>query len=167
MDPADPGATTTNLIPKSPTTTIDAGPLALACPLHQDELVATVSTSRTRTNPPREPKTTNRCSSRGTPIRRQRHHYEPQMVAVGTALRSGRDDLSTPPRAAPRADPSVRDYRTGLLPWVMAANRCSGQGCRIRGRGSHCSARRSIRSQLSRCFWLRRRSALSQCRMSR
>ena len=33
----------------------------------------------------------------------------------------------------PRADPSVRDYRTGLLPWVLAANRCSGQGCRIRG----------------------------------
>ncbi|MGB0091310.1 MAG: tyrosine-type recombinase/integrase, partial [Solirubrobacteraceae bacterium] len=42
-------------------------------------------------------------------------------VAVGTALRSGRDLRPHRPRAAPRADPSVRDYRTGLLPWVVAA----------------------------------------------
>jgi hypothetical protein len=31
-------------------------------------------------------------------------------------------------RAAPRADPSVRDYRTGLLPWVMAARDCLFRG---------------------------------------
>ena len=30
--------------------------------------------------------------------------------------------LRSPLRAAPRADPSVRDYRTGLLPWV-----CGGE----------------------------------------
>ncbi|MGB0096505.1 MAG: site-specific integrase, partial [Solirubrobacteraceae bacterium] len=34
-----------------------------------------------------------------------------QWVAVGTALRSGRDLRPHRPRAAPRADPSVRDYR--------------------------------------------------------
>jgi hypothetical protein len=37
-------------------------------------------------------------------------------VAVGTALRSGRDVRPHRLRAAPRADPSVRNYRTGLLP---------------------------------------------------
>ncbi len=86
-------------------------------------------------------------------------------VAVGTALRSGRDLRPHRPRAAPRADPSVRDYRTGLLPWVVAAKRCSGQGCRIWGRGSHRSARRLIRSQVSRSCWLRRRSVNSQFRV--
>jgi hypothetical protein len=36
-----------------------------------------------------------------------------------------------------------------LLPWVLASNRCSGQGCRMCGRGSHRSARRDIRSQFT------------------
>ena len=49
----------------------------------------------------------------------------------------------------------------------MAANRCSGHGCRIWGRGSHRSARRHIRSQVIMPRWLRRRSDQSQCRMSR
>jgi len=31
-------------------------------------------------------------------------------------------------RAAPRADPSVQHYRTGLLPWVRMSKRCSGHG---------------------------------------
>jgi site-specific recombinase XerD len=35
----------------------------------------------------------------------------------------------------------------GLLPWVLASNRSSGQGCRMCGRGSHRSARRDIRFQ--------------------
>ena len=91
--------------------------------------------------------------------------YADTLVAVGTALRSGRDLRPHRPRAAPRADPSVRDYRTGLLPWVVAAKRCSGQGCRIWGRGSHRSARRLIRSQVSRSCWLRRRSVNSQFRV--
>ena len=59
----------------------------------------------------------------------------------------------------PRADPSVRHYRTGLLPWVVAAKRISGNGCRMRVRGSHRVARRFIRFQVSRVRWLRRRSA--------
>jgi len=42
-------------------------------------------------------------------------------VAVGTGLR-------TWARPAPRTDPSERNYRTGLLPWVMAAKRSEGQG---------------------------------------
>ena len=36
-------------------------------------------------------------------------------------------------RAAPRTDPSVQNYRTGLLPRVVTSKRRSGQGCRIRG----------------------------------
>jgi hypothetical protein len=48
------------------------------------------------------------------------------VVAVGTALADG-----------PRTDPSVRDYRTGLLPQVLAAKRASGRdasrgGCYIK-----------------------------------
>lgn len=31
--------------------------------------------------------------------------------------------------AAPRADPSERNYRTGFLPWVPTLNRASGNGC--------------------------------------
>jgi len=42
-------------------------------------------------------------------------------VAVGTAL-------STWGRAAPRTDPSGRDYRTGLLPRVLTSKRWSGYG---------------------------------------
>src|SRR5713101_9920038 len=36
-------------------------------------------------------------------------------IPVGTALAGG-----------PRTDPSVRDYRTGLLPWVRTSNRSLG-----------------------------------------
>jgi hypothetical protein len=32
-------------------------------------------------------------------------------------------------RAAPRTDPRMRNYRTGLLPQVLAAKRTSGNGC--------------------------------------
>ena len=61
-------------------------------------------------------------------------------VAVGTALRT-----------APRADPSERNYRTGLLPRVRASNRTLGHGCLIRAWGSHRVARRSMRFQFRRC----------------
>jgi hypothetical protein len=57
------------------------------------------------------------------------------LVAVGTALAGG-----------PRTDPSVRDYRTGLLPQVLAAKRTSGKGCITRAGGSHRFVRRFIRS---------------------
>jgi hypothetical protein len=36
----------------------------------------------------------------------------------------------------PRTDPGERNYRTGLLPWVMTSNRQSGQGCRSFGLGN-------------------------------
>jgi hypothetical protein len=65
-------------------------------------------------------------------------------------------------RAAPRTDPSVRDYRTGLLPQVLAAKRTSGKGCITRGLGSHRFAIRFIRTQFNRARWLRRRSRLRQ-----
>ena len=78
------------------------------------------------------------------------------MIAVGTALASG----------PPHHNPSVRDYRTGLLPWILASNRASGKGCRTRAGGSHFVMRRSIRFQFSRVRWLRRRSALNQCRLT-
>ena len=73
------------------------------------------------------------------------------MVAVGTALTGG-----------PRTDPSVRDYRTGLLPRVRASKRTLGQGCVMRTGGSHRVARRFIRSQVRLVRWLRRRSARSE-----
>ena len=65
-------------------------------------------------------------------------------VAVGTSL-------STWGRLAPRADPSVQNYRTGLLPWVMASKRTLGHGCWILGFGTHRSANRFIRPQFIRC----------------
>jgi hypothetical protein len=46
-------------------------------------------------------------------------------VAVGTAI-----------ARRPRTDPSERNYRTGLSPWVMTLNRTSGSGCRMRADGS-------------------------------
>ena len=52
--------------------------------------------------------------------------------AAGVGARTG-SGLASPDGRTARADPSVRDYRTGLLPWVVAANRCSGQVWRIRG----------------------------------
>ena len=62
--------------------------------------------------------------------------------------------------AAPRADPSERNYRTGLLPWVRASKLATGQECVIGRNGSHRSRRRRIRCQVSRVRWLRRRSAM-------
>ncbi len=76
-------------------------------------------------------------------------------VAVGTAL-SG----------APRTDPSVQNYRTGLLPRVLASKRASGQACCIRGFGIHLSAKSRIRSHVSRFRWLRGRSACRQWRVT-
>src|ERR1700675_2106172 len=40
----------------------------------------------------------------------------------------------------------------------LTAKRMFGQGCRIRGLGSHSSASWAIRSHVVRSFWLRRRS---------
>jgi hypothetical protein len=76
-------------------------------------------------------------------------------VAVGTAFPQW-------VRAAPRTDPSVRRYRTGLLPRVRASKRCSGQGCEIGVRGSQRASSRRIRTHGSRRHWLRRRSARCQ-----
>ena len=44
----------------------------------------------------------------------------------------------------------------------LAANRCSGKGCLVTGLGIQRLARRPIRSQVSRVFWLRRRSEVYQ-----
>src|SRR5271165_489788 len=44
----------------------------------------------------------------------------------------------------------------------LAANRCSGNGCLVTGLGIQRLARRPIRSQVSRVFWLRRRSDVYQ-----
>lgn len=69
--------------------------------------------------------------------------------------------------AAPSTDPGVRDYRTGLLPRVMTARRSLGQGWQILAGGSQRSISRRIRSQVVRCFWLRRRSARSHSQPTR
>ena len=46
------------------------------------------------------------------------------------------------------------------------SKRASGNGCITRAGGSHRFARRFIRGQVSRVRWLRRRSALYQCRVT-
>jgi hypothetical protein len=65
---------------------------------------------------------------------------------------------------APRTDPSERNYRTGLLPWVRASKRRSGQGWAICRNGSHRFRKRCIRAHVSRVRWLRRRSDDRQSR---
>jgi hypothetical protein len=64
----------------------------------------------------------------------------PEPIAVGTALQ-----LS--PRAAPRTDPSERDYRTRLLPRVRTSKRFSGHGCVTRAGGIQRFARRLVLTQ--------------------
>ena len=44
----------------------------------------------------------------------------------------------------------------------LAANRCSGKGCLVTGLGIQRLAKRPFRSQVSRVFWLRRRSEVYQ-----
>ena len=88
-------------------------------------------------------------------IRAQRQPW----IAVGTGL-------SIQVRPAPRTDPSERNYRTGLLPWVLTSKRVSGQGCMMRTEGIQRSASCCIRCQVIRLRWLRRRSAWCQCRMT-
>ncbi len=51
---------------------------------------------------------------------------EPYAAAEGGRGRDGPWSLWT--RAAPRTDPSERDYRTGLLPRVLASKRSVGHG---------------------------------------
>ena len=48
----------------------------------------------------------------------------------------------------------------------VAAKRTSGNGCTMRVRGSQRITMRLIRAQVSRVFWLRRRSAWYQCRVT-
>ena len=60
----------------------------------------------------------------------------------------------------------MRNYRTGLLPQVLAAKRTSGKGCIARARGSHRFAIWFIRGQVTRVRWLRRRSAECQSRVT-
>ena len=48
------------------------------------------------------------------------------LIPVGTALAGG-----------PPTDPIVRDYRNGLLPWVLAAKATLGWGRTMRAGGSH------------------------------
>jgi hypothetical protein len=55
-------------------------------------------------------------------------------IAVGTVVASG------PPHRSQRAR-----QRTGLLSWVWASKRRLGQGCRMRGCGSHRASRSSMR----------------------
>ena len=43
--------------------------------------------------------------------------------------RRGRDGSRLSVWAAPRTDPSGRNYRTRLLPWVLTSKRSVGQGC--------------------------------------
>ncbi len=77
--------------------------------------------------------------------------------AVGTALFY---------RAAPRTDPSVRDYRTGLLPRVLASKRSKGQGCWTFGRGIHRSSNRALRAAVMWPRSLRRDNDCAQILMT-
>src|SRR5664279_2640429 len=82
-------------------------------------------------------------------------------ITVGQEIKAG---LCRGPGAAPRTDPSVRNYRTGLLPRVLAARATLGWGRTMRAEGNHVAAIRPYRAQVIRCRWLRRRSVSNQCR---
>jgi hypothetical protein len=69
-------------------------------------------------------------------------------------------------RAAPGGDPSVRITALGSYLGYVAAKRASGKGCITRTGGSHRLRIRTIRVQSVLVFWLRRRSAFSQYRVT-
>jgi hypothetical protein len=80
-------------------------------------------------------------------------------------LSRGRD---RPHGRPPAQIPACGTTALGSYLGCVAAKRASGNGCMMRTGGSHQVAIRSILSQVSRRpFWLRRRSALSQCRVTR
>ena len=56
------------------------------------------------------------------------------------------------PSGRPRADPSVRDYRTGFYLRCVAAKRASGKGCITRTGGIHRLRIRTIRVQSTLVF---------------
>ena len=69
----------------------------------------------------------------------------------------GRDrPCGRPPAQIPACGITALGYE------YLAANRCSGNGCLVTGLGIQRLARRPIRSQVSRVFWLRRRSEVYQ-----
>src|ERR1019366_7128748 len=71
------------------------------------------------------------------------------------------------PHGRPPAQiPACGTTALGSYLGCVAAKRTSGKGCIVRTRGSHRVAIRCIRSQLTRVFWLRRRSVLCQCRVT-
>ena len=67
----------------------------------------------------------------------------------------------------PRTDPSERDYRTGLLPWVLTYRLRTGNGWSTLAGGIQFLTRRVILAQFNLWRWLRRRSALSHKRIRR
>src|SRR4249919_3735865 len=80
---------------------------------------------------------------------------EKKIVTVGTALAGG---------------PPHRSQRAELPHWAptfgcIAAKRACGNGCTVRVWGIHRVAMRFILAQVIRVRWLRRRSALRQCRI--
>jgi len=71
------------------------------------------------------------------------------------------------PHGRPPAQiPACGTTALGSYLGCVAAKRTSGKGCIVRTRGSHRAVIRCIRSQLTRVFWLRRRSVLCQCRVT-
>src|ERR1019366_1290602 len=71
------------------------------------------------------------------------------------------------PHGRPPAQiPACGTTALGSYLGCVAAKRTSGKGCIVRTRGSHRVVIRCIRSQLTRVFWLRRRSVLCQCRVT-
>src|ERR1019366_9539672 len=71
------------------------------------------------------------------------------------------------PHGRPPAQiPACGTTALGSYLGCLAGRRTSGKGCIVRTRGSHRVAIRCIRSQLTRAFWLRRRSVLCQCRVT-
>ena len=63
---------------------------------------------------------------------------------------------------APRTDPAGPIWAHGSHLGCMTAKRCSGQGCRMRGRGSQSLTSFAIRFQVRRARWLRRAGALPE-----
>ncbi len=84
------------------------------------------------------------------------------MPCVRVADGCGRD----PPLHPPAQIPACKTIALGSYLGCVAAKRACGKGCTMRVGGIHRAVMRFILAQVIGVHWLRRRSALCQCRIT-